>query len=311
MKKNLLSILAMTAMLAMTSVFTACSSDDDEQPATRSLLSLDGLISNYVNNEEGGTRAISVDGDVLKTFWKTSDLVNVYKDNWQTPVGELHPQSNTESTSTPTKTKLEGDVNSDNLKAGNELNLIYPRTPWQYTGQDGTWETISTTYDYATANVNVVYIDASDNNKVYATTALFGKAQQAIVRFTLLDSNGDALNLPDYPELTITTAGNQLVTKSNLNGTATEKGALVITKKTKATENTNNVFYVAIRNDNEGADQYNLSIKGSDNKMYTYTRTDVTIEKGTFKKYKVKMKFQDDTYTERDAYVDKGEEVWE
>ena len=313
MKKILLSFSALAAMLATTTTFSACSSDDSgqEQP-TYSTLILDGVISSYTNDDEIGTRAISVDGDNLKTFWKTTDLVTVYSNQWQTKVGELHPQSDTESTATPTKTKLTGDVSHSSLKTGDELNLIYPRTDWQYTGQDGTWESISQKYDYATANVNIVYIDASDNNKVYATTASFGKAQQAIIRFTILDSNGDALALPEYPELTITAAGNQLVTKCSLDGTATEKGALVITKKTQTTtQDPNNVFYVAIRNNNENADQYTLTIKGKDNKMYTYTKKDITFAKGDFKKIKVKMKFQDDTYTERTAYDDKGEETWE
>lgn len=313
MKKILLSISALATILATTATFCACSSDDEQQEQpTLSTLTLDGIIANYTDDDEIGTRAISVDGNTLKTFWKTTDLVTVYNKNWQTKVGELNPQSDTQSTATPTKTKLTGDVSHSSLKTGDELNLIYPRTDWQYTGQDGTWESISEKYDYATANVNIVYIDASDKNKVYATTALFGKAQQAIVRFTILDSNGNNLSLPTYPELTITAASNQLVTKCSLDGTATEKGAIVVTKKDATTvENANNVFYVAIRNDNASADQYTLTIKGADNKMYTYTKKDITFANGDFKKIKVKMKFYDDTYTERTAYDDKGEETWE
>ena len=306
MKKILLSISAVVAMMALTATFSACSSDDDGQKSsTRGTLILDADKYNYVDSEESGTRAISVTGDVLKTFWKTTDLVTIYKNNWQNKIGELHPKTDTEGTDTPTKTKLDGtNFITDGLKEGDALNLIYPRATWDYTGQDGTWQTISTMYDYATANVSVVYIDASANNKVYGTTALFGKAQQAIARFTLLDSNGTAFNTT---ELTITTAGNQLVKKCSLNGTATDKGGALVIKL----KETGNVFYVAIRNDNEGADQYTLTAKDNQGNVYSYTRSDVTLGKGTFKKYKVTMRLQDDTYTQRDAYTDGGEEVWD
>jgi len=305
MKKNSLSIYAAMAMFAMTAVFSACSSDNEEQQTTRYSLVLDGLKYDYASIDNNGTRAISVSGDVLKTFWKSTDLVTAFRNNWQVKVGELHPKDDdTSGSSTPLRTKLSGDITPTDLKTGDELNLIYPRTPWEYTGQDGKWETISTKYDYATTNVTVVYIDASSSNSVYATTALFGQAQQAIARFTLLDSQGTAFQTS---ELTITTAGNQLVQKCGLNGVATEKGGSLVIKSAEPT----NVFYVAIRNDNPDADQYTLTAKNSEGKVYTYTRSDVTLGKGTFKKYKVKMKFYDDTYTERDAYVDQGEEVWE
>ena len=305
MKKILLSISAVMAMMAMTATFSACSSDDEQKPSNLGTLILDADKLNYTDAGESDTRALSVTGDVLKTFWTTTDLVTVYKNNWQDKIGELHPTSDTSGSATPTKTKLEGDhFITDGLKEGDALNLIYPRATWEYTNQDGTWETISKNYDYATANVSVVYIDASANNKVYGTTALFGAAQQAIARFTLLDTNNTAFNTT---ELTITTAGNQLVKKCSLNGTATDKGGALVIKPSAAT----NVFYVAIRNDNEAADQYTLTAKSSDGKVYSYTRSNVTLTKGTFKKYKVTMRLQDDTYTERDAYIDGGEEVWD
>ena len=72
------------------------------------------------------------------------------------------------------------------------------------------------------------------------------------------------------------------------------------------------MFYVAIRNDNEGKDQYTLTAKQADGKVLTYTKSDVELVRGNFKKIKVKMKFYDDTYTERDPYYNEdGEEVWE
>ena len=309
MKKGLLSISAMAAMIAMTATFSACSSDDEQtEQTTTSKLILDADKTDYFDADEGNTRAISLsdDGMSINTAWQTSDVVTVFKDNWQSKIGELNPHpEKVPAGSSPQRTKLEGFITYNNLKAGDALNLIYPRPDWKYTGQKGTIEDISKNFDYITTNINVVYIDANDTqNPVYSTTALFGKAQQTIVRFTLLKADGTALPVP---ELSITTAGNQLVKACSLNGTAIEKGGALVITPASAT----NVFYVAIRNDNEGSDQYTLTAN-VDGKVYTYTKSDLTLVRGNYKKVKVWMKYYDDTYTERDAYYNEdGEEVWQ
>jgi hypothetical protein len=311
MKKYLLSISAVTAMLAMTSVFTACSSDDEEQKSlTHGTLILDADKSNYADVDESGTRALAVDGTTIKTYWdKDKDKVTVFASNWKNSLGTLTPQPDKVPAGSPEyRTKLEGPITYSNLKVGDALNLIFPRPEWQYTGQKGTIEDISENFDYITTDISVVYIDPNTTgNPVYSTTALFGKAQQAIVKFTLLNGDGSALQLPDNPELSITTASNQLVTKCNLDGTAAEKGGALIIKK----ENSSNEFYVAIRNNNEDKDQYTLSIKDKNGKFLTYTKSDITFARGDYKKINVKMKFYDQTYTERVSYDDQGEETWE
>lgn len=311
MKKYLLSISAVTAMLAMTSVFTACSSDDEEQKSlTHGTLILDADKSNYADVDESGTRALAVDGTTIKTYWdKDKDKVTVFANNWKNSLGTLTPQPDKVPAGSPEyRTKLEGPITYSNLKVGDALNLIFPRPEWQYTGQKGTIEDISENFDYITTDISVVYIDPNTTgNPVYSTTALFGKAQQAIVKFTLLNGDGSALQLPDNPELSITTASNQLVTKCNLDGTAAEKGGALIIKK----ENSSNEFYVAIRNNNEDKDQYTLSIKDKNGKFLTYTKSDITFARGDYKKINVKMKFYDQTYTERVSYDDQGEETWE
>lgn len=309
MKKILLSFSALAAMLATIATFSACSSDDEQQGKTISTLILDADKSDYADVDEIGTRSITLSDDekAINTSWVESDVVTVFKDNWQSQIGELHPDNTlVPAGSSPQRTKLQGVITYNNLKVGDALNLIYPRPEWSYTDQKGTIADISKNFDYITTNINVVFIDpTSTSNPVYSTTALFGKAQQTIVRFTLLKSDDTALSVP---ELSITTASNQLVKKCSLNGTATEKGGELVIKPESAT----NVFYVAIRNDNEGADQYTLTVKDSNGKVYTYTKSDLTLVRGNYKKVKVKMKYYDDTYTERDAYYNEdGEEVWQ
>lgn len=311
MKKYLFPVSAVAVMMAVTATFCACSSDDEQQKSSTSyLLSLDADKSAYVDPCVVGTRVISLSSDesMINTTWDQTDAVTVFKDNWQSQIGELHPDpTKVPEGSSAQRTKLEGVISTNNLKTGDVLNLIYPRPIWDYTGQKGTIDDISKNYDYITTNVNVVYIDNKNaSNPVYSTTALFGKAEQTIVRFTLLDALGNALSVP---ELSITTAGNQLVKKCSLNGNATESGgALVVTPASPT-----NVFYVAIRNDNLDADQYTLTAKtAEDGKLYTYTKSNLTLTRGNFKKVKVTMKYYDDTYTERDAYTNEaGEEVWE
>ena len=308
MKKILFSISAVAAVIAMTATFTACSSDDEQkEETTTSMLILDADKTDYLDPDETNTRAISLSSDEksINTTWLTTDVVTVFKDNWQSKIGELNPHpEKVPAGSSPQRTKLEGYITYNNLKPGDALNLIYPRTEWNYTGQKGTIEDISKNYDYITTNINVVYIDAADaQNPVYSTTALFGKAQQSIVRFTLLNASDQALAVP---ELSITAAGNQIVKACNLNGTATEKGGALIIKPSSPT----NVFYVAIRNENQGPDQYTLTAN-VDGKIYTYTRSNITLERGNYKKVKVWMKYYDETYTERDAYYNEdGEEEW-
>ena len=300
MKKILLCVSAVMAMMTLTALFSACSSSDEEKKATSSPLCFDGIKAEY-EDEESGTRALSPVDNTIKTYWLKTDDVKVFRNNWQEELGTLHPEDDTDGSENVLRTKLAGDITSTHVKTSEELNLILPRATWQYTDQDGKLETISKQYDYATANVNVVFIDVNDNNKIYATTANF-KTQQSIARFTLLDKKGNALLVP---ELTITAASNQLVTSCSLNGEATAKGPIVI----KPSEPTN-VFYVAIRNVNEGPDQYTLTAKVGE-QVYTYTRSNITLANGRFKKFKVNMKLSDDTYTERDAYIDEGEEVWD
>lgn len=310
MKKILLSFSALAAMLATIATFSACSSDDEQQePTTRSLLTLNADKSNYFDAGESGTRALSLSDDknTITTSWVATEVVTVYKDNWKTKIGELNPKPDkVPASSSPQRTKLEGFITYNNLKAGDALNLIFPRPDWSYTGQKGTIEDISSNFDYITTTISVVYIDPTNqDNPVYSTTALFGKAHQSIVRFTLLKPDGGDL---EVQELSITTAGNQLVKKCSLDGTATDKGGALVITSTTAT----NVFYVAIRNDNEGADEYTLTVKDSAGKIYTYTKSGVNFERGNYKKVKVTMGFHDNTYTERDAYYNEdGEEVWQ
>lgn len=294
MKKILLSISALATMLATTATFSACSSDDEQQSAT--------LALNAVKGDYGfGTRSISyVDpNNVAKginTTWATSDKVAVYKSGWSSKIGDLSPM---DGKTDGNKTKLDGNVASDGLNIGDRTELIMPRTTWSYTDQDGTIETISSTFDYAIASAQVTFID--QNKKIYASDAIF-KTQQAIVRYIIKYGS----ETKKFTSLTIVAQSGKLVKSRTLDGSSVEYGGLEI-KPSSAT----NIFDVALRNDNTDADKYTLTVKDEEGKIYSSTSTQShSYAWGKFIIHEVNVAFVDDTHTERDTYQYQGTETW-
>ena len=295
MKRLLLSFSVLAAMLATTATFSACSSDDEQQSAT--------LALNAVKGDYGfGTRAISYvnASDVtkgIKTTWAPTDKVAVYKSGWSSKIGDLSPIADKTDGN---KTKLDGNVASDGLNIGDRTELIMPRTTWSYTDQDGTIETISSTFDYAIASAQVTFIDK--DKKIYASDAMF-KTQQAIVRYIF---NYGVDNSKKFTSLTIVAESGKLVKSRSLDGSSVEYGGLEI-KPCNAT----NIFDVALRNDNTDADKYTLTVKDEEGKIYSSTSTKPhSYAWGKFIIHEVNVAFVDDTHTERDTYQYQGTEEW-
>ena len=290
MKKVFFTILVMAGMMTLSSALSSCSGHDDE-PQTTAELTLDAYKFDYANR----TRTVA-DGGVFT--WQTTDKAYVYTNGWGKKLGELSPIAEQVGSM---KTKLDGTVSSAGVSVGDQLVLISPRDEWSYLGQDGTLSSLSTKYDYATSSALVLYIDSENNNKIYASNAIFN-SEQSLVKFVILDNNGSPLNVPS---LTIIAASNKLVQKCSLDGTASAYGNLVITPASPT-----NVFYVAMRNDKAGADSYTLTVS-TNTTVYSYSKSDYTFAKGDYKTINVKMKDLNDTYTERIGYNDLGEETWE
>lgn len=295
MKTNNITKISLATLAFAGFIGAACSSDD-EQKSTATL-----TLAVTKKNYDSGTRAISYvnPSDPTKgitTTWATTDKVAVYSSGWAGKIGDLSPM---EGKTEGNKTKLDGNVSPDNLTIGERTELIFPRTTWSYADQDGTLATISSKYDYAIASAQVTFID--QNNKIYASDALF-KTQQAIVRY-IIKQGGTELPVVS---MTIVAANGKLVKSRSLDGTSVEYGGLEI-KPASAT----NVLDVAIRNDNEEADTYTLTVKTSDNKIYSSTSPNKhTYAWGKFIIHEVDVTFVDDTHTERDTYQYQGIETW-
>lgn len=206
--KNILSNTKMLAALLMAgAAFTACSEKDniiEEQPA---VVKTYKMVVDASIGDDTKTRALYFDGSSLKAKWASTDQVRVFKQDWSAAIGTL-----TATASETATTTLTGDVTG--AAVADNLNLLFPRATWDYTGQKGILlsdeNSIEKKYDYATAQVTVTGVSGS----AVTTNAANFKNQQAIVKFNLL--NGTSPLAAD--KLTISAASNKLVTNKSYRG---------------------------------------------------------------------------------------------
>lgn len=211
MKKIISSTKMLAVLLMAGAAFTACSNDDNiigEQPVNP----VQQAYKMTVDASMGGTaqtRGLYLDGSALKVKWYNTDQVSVFPAAWsRTAYGAL-----TAAASDNGSTTLTGDLTTA-PSAGDNLKLLFPRATWDYTGQKGVLLTdansIENKYDYALADVTV---NSVSGNAIATTKASFA-SQQAIVKFTLQDNGGNAINATS---LTISAASNKLVTGKGYN----------------------------------------------------------------------------------------------
>ena len=211
MKKD---IRTLAALLIASATFVACSSDDDiisenQQPVNPTTKYT--MTVNATKGDDATTRALSLDGKTLNVKWAATDEVSVFPaSSWLTPLGTL-----TAAASDNGSTSLTGDLTSAPT-AGDQLNLLFPRATWDYTGQTGVLlsaaNSIEKKYDYALADVTVATVDG---NKITTTGNASFASQQAIVKFILKNkSDNSSLNASS---LTVSAASNKLVTGKGYN----------------------------------------------------------------------------------------------
>ena len=159
------------------------------------------------------TKALSLDGKVLNVKWAATDQVSVFPEAWsRTAYGTL-----TAAASETGSTTLTGAVTGANK--GDNLNFLFPRAEWSYTGQKGILlsdeNSIEKKYDYAAAQVTVSEVVSTT---ITTNTANF-TSQQAIVKFTLQDKDGNAINATS---LNISASSNKLVKNKSYRGAGTK-----------------------------------------------------------------------------------------
>ena len=211
MKKN---IKALAALLIASATFVACSSDNDIISENQKPVNPTGKYTMTINASKGddvaSTRALDLSDKTLSVKWANTDKVSVFPEtSWLTPLGTL-----TAAASDDVNTTLTGDLTSAPT-AGDNLNLLFPRAKWDYTGQTGVLtgeNSIEKKYDYALAEVTV---DEVEDYTITTTGDADFQSQQAIVKFILKNkSDNSSLNASS---LTVSAASNKLVTGKGFN----------------------------------------------------------------------------------------------
>ena len=150
MKKFLSMALASAAVMTLSVIVSSCSRSDKEDPKVFAKLTLEASRGEY--GASSTTRTLTEANSTVVSTWKTTDKVAVYKKGWTAKIGDIAPKTDSEDA----RTKLDGTVNSSGMNVGDKMDLITPRTDWSYAEQDGTLEKISSTYDYAVAEAQVI-----------------------------------------------------------------------------------------------------------------------------------------------------------
>ncbi len=216
-------------------------------------------------SKDADTRALSLSGSTLNTYWRTGEKVAVYLGGTKLGMLEatVNAQDNKKATLSGTLDSVAGVVESS------VLTLLYPRADWNYTGQNGgapaTYSTISTMYDFATASVTVATVD--DVNLTVTTTgnAAFAN-QQSIYRFGfLVDGAGEQITIKGF---TVSSVNNALVrTRTWDGGEWTDNPGSITVNAT----GTIKLPYVSLLNTRVGSgngDTYSFSVIGSDDALY-------------------------------------------
>ena len=187
MKKIMTNIKTLAALLMAVAGTTACSSEDDIAVDTLPQKPAEQTYTMTVEASKGSdatTRALSLDGTTLNATWTEGDKVEVWSSDGTTvKYGTLTAQSSGSSTT------LTGEMDfPPTLSTGLSLLLKYLSN--DYSKQTGTLDYIASHCDYATARVKLTGISGSE---ITTTPATF-QNQQAIVKFTLKDSDGTAIS---------------------------------------------------------------------------------------------------------------------
>jgi hypothetical protein len=185
MKSIKTTIQTLAVLLVAAVVTAACSSDDDDITGRQTTESK--VYTMTVHATKGGdasTRALSLDGTTLNATWTEGDKVEVWSSDGTTvKYGTLTAQSSGSSTT------LTGEMDfPPTLSTGLSLQLKYLSN--DYSKQTGTLDYIANHCDYATARVKVTGISGSE----ITTTAAKFQNQQAVIKFTLMNSDGAIFN---------------------------------------------------------------------------------------------------------------------
>ena len=196
MKNIKTTIHALAALLVAGAAFAACSGGDnivEEQPASPAQHTYTLTVEATKGGDAATTRALALDDKTLNATWQTTDEVKAYNYTQSSALtGSLKPQS--DGASATLTGSLTGSVAVNDI-----IYLRWPSVDADYTGQNGTLETIAQRYDYTTGIAQVTSVDgttigAEDSSPSGGPVRFTNN--QAIVKFTLIDKANDAPIVP-------------------------------------------------------------------------------------------------------------------
>ena len=272
---------------ALTVEMTACSnadsiSEEPQQPENPAQKTYTMTVVASKGGDDALTRALTYDSSTktLNATWKAGEGVKVLGVNdegtaWEI-VGTLYAQSDGVSTT------LEGTLDkAPRKKLGDSdcpIQLVFPRFPLVYSGQKGTLADIAANFDYASSHTSDW--TETDGNISIDGTAEFNNGTQAIVRFTLKDKDGNALNVKSL-KLHDASEADFILFYDEVTATA---GDLTISLDDASSE-----VWVSIFDGITTSSILVMTATTEDGETYTYTRSGVRIKRGSFYSITVKM----------------------
>ncbi len=282
MKKIITDIKTLAALLMAGAALAACSGDDNiigEQPASQQTYTM--TIEASKGGDAATTRALALDGKTLNATWETSNEVKAYNYTQSSAfTGSLKPQSS--GASATLTGSLTGNVAVDNI-----IYLRWPSVNADYTGQDGTLETIAKSYDYTTGFAKVTSVDGTtivaEDSSPSGGPVLFTNSQ-AIVKFTLIDKATDSPIKATQLIIDAKVKGESRLIQSITYPNAYTLGPITINRTTPA----DNVVYAALPFSSQAHFTFNLAATDGTN-TYTYEKAGVTMLNGRYYEITVKM----------------------
>ena len=222
MKKTIMNIRTMAALLIASAAFTACSNEDSavigEQPAATQTPQVYTLTLQAANATGAQHRALELNGTKLVAKWAAGDELTVRNMTSMPPVllGGTLTASNV---SADGKTCTFSGTLTGTIAANDNLVLFYHATSGT---QDGTLESAAA-HDQAVADVTVASVEAG-NITISESEASFNTTT-AVLKLTLKDGSTNALNATS---LTMTVDGVDIFTASPTAATYTANGGGVL-----------------------------------------------------------------------------------
>lgn len=298
--RQALTLAAAAAVMGMATA--SCSSGDGlaEEPKQQPAENTDAVKTYTMTvtaskGNDATTRALSYDSGTktLNATWTEGDVVEVYALNWELVeqsggedfpcnihLGTLMAQSDGVSTT------LDGTITAPpavpeaykSMVSVTPLRLVFPRFPLDYTGQKGTLDDIAANFDYA---VVALYNWTDTDGKISTADVVeFNNGNQSIVRFTLQDKDGNAINAKS---LTLHDASDYdfIIYDDDVSEI---EGDLTISLDDASSE-----VWVSIHGDIRTSSILEMTATTEDGETYTYSKTGVLIKRGSFYSITVKM----------------------